>query len=66
MKPFMLYFNLYIIYSYLSKNFQVSFKMKHDFINMVVALAGDQPKEPQVVWLTHVIKLRLGTVVGET
>lgn len=46
--------------------FQVAFKMKHDFINMVVALAGDQPKEPQVVWLTHVIKLRLGTVVGET
>lgn len=45
---------------------QVAFKMKHDFINMVVTLPGEQPKEPQIVWLTHEIKLKLGNVVGES
>ncbi|GIY20640.1 dynactin subunit 4 [Caerostris extrusa] len=48
-----------------SKDVVVSFKMKHDFINMVVTLPGEQPREPQVVWLTHSLKIRLGTVVGE-
>lgn len=49
-----------------TKDVMVSFKMKHDFINMVVTLPGEQPREPQVVWLTHVTKLHLGTVVCET
>ncbi|KAF8787846.1 Dynactin subunit 4 like protein [Argiope bruennichi] len=48
-----------------TKDVVVSFKMKHDFINMVVTLPGEQPREPQVVWLTHTLKIRLGTVVGE-
>ncbi|XP_054711145.1 LOW QUALITY PROTEIN: dynactin subunit 4-like [Uloborus diversus] len=45
-----------------SKNVLVTFQMKHDFINMAVTLPGQQPTEPQVIWLNHVLKLRLGVV----
>lgn len=49
-----------------TKDVYVTFKMKHDFVNMVVTLPGEPPKEPQVILLTHHIKLHLGTIVGET
>lgn len=43
----------------------VSFRMKHDFINMVVQLQGEQ-REPQIVWLTHTLQLNLGPVTSSS
>ncbi|KAG8188563.1 hypothetical protein JTE90_007170 [Oedothorax gibbosus] len=49
-----------------SKDVVVGFRLKHDFINMVVTLPGETPREPQVVWITHTLKIKLGTIIGET
>ncbi|XP_042907808.1 dynactin subunit 4 [Parasteatoda tepidariorum] len=48
-----------------SKDVTVSFMLKHDFINMVVTLPGEQAREPQIVWLNHIVKVHLGNVLDK-
>ncbi|XP_064458571.1 dynactin subunit 4-like [Ornithodoros turicata] len=37
----------------------VGFQLRHDFTNMVVQLQADH-REPQVIWMTHVVIVNLG------
>ncbi|KFM61907.1 Dynactin subunit 4, partial [Stegodyphus mimosarum] len=49
-----------------AKDVIVSFQMNHEFVNMPVTLPGEKPKPIQIIWLSHIVKINLGTVVGDS